>query len=78
MTKTQELTKQVMELNMKQTKEMEALEAEREKALEEEKYDEMAIEIKGIYASYIKAGFTEKQAWELLTIGMKNAFKGGN
>lgn len=78
MTKTQELTKQVMELNMKQTKEMEALEAEREKALEEEKYDEMAIEIKDIYASYIKAGFTEKQAWELLTIGMKNAFKGGN
>ena len=78
MTKTQELTKQVMELHMKQTKEMEALEAEREKALEEEKYDEMAIEIKGIYDSYIKAGFTEKQAWELLTIGMKNAFKGGN
>ena len=78
MTKTQELTKQVMELHMKQTKEMRALEAEREKALEEEKDDEMAIEIKGIYDSYIKAGFTEKQAWELLTIEMKNAFKGGN
>ena len=78
MTKTQELTKQVMELHMKQTKEMEALEAEREKALEEEKYDGKAIEIKGIYDSYIKAEFTEKQAWELLTIGMKNAFKGGN
>ena len=78
MTKTQELTKQVMELHMEQTEEMKALEAEREKALEEEKYDEMAIEIKGIYDSYIKAGFTEKQAWELFTIGMKNAFKGGN
>ena len=78
MTKTQELTKQVMELNMKQTEEMQALEAEREKALEEEKYDEMAIEIKGIYDSYIKAGFTEEQAWQLLALSMVNAFKGGN
>ena len=78
MTKSQELTEQVIELNNKQKEEMKALETEREKALEEEKYDEMAIEIKGIYDSYIKAGFTEKQAWELLTIEMKNAFKGGN
>lgn len=59
MTKTQELTKQVMELNMKQT-------------------EEMAIEIKGIYDSYIKAGFTEEQAWQLLALSMVNAFKGGN
>ena len=77
MTKSQELTEQVIELNNKQTEEMKALEMEREKALKEEKYDEGATAVKGIYDSYIKAGFTEKQAWELLTISMKNASKGG-
>lgn len=77
MTKTQELTKQVMELNMKQTEEMQALEAEREKALEEEKYDEASASVKGIYDSFIKAGFTEEQAWELLTIMMEKSIKGG-
>lgn len=77
MTKSQELTEQVIELNNKQTEEMKALEMEREKALEEEKYDEASASVKGIYDSFIKAGFTEEQAWELLTIMMENAFKGG-
>lgn len=76
MTKSQELTEQVIELNKKQTEEMKALEMEREKALEEEKYDKGAASVKCVYDAYIKAGFTEEQAWELLTISMKNALKG--
>ena len=78
MRKSQELTEQVKELNLKQTEEMRALETEREKALEEEKYDEGAAAVKGVYDAYIKAGFTEKQAWDLLAISMINTFKGGN
>lgn len=77
MTKSQELTKQVIELNHKQTEEMKALEMEREKVLEEEKYDEGATSVKGVYDAFIKAGFTEKQAWELLTIIMEKSIKGG-
>ena len=66
MTNSQELTEQ-----------MKAFSLSAEKALKEEKYDEGASAVKGIYDSYIKAGFTEEQAWELLTISMENALKGG-
>ena len=66
MTKSQETTERMKALRMK-----------REKALEEEKFDKGAASVKGIYDAYIKAGFTEKQAWELLTISMENALKGG-
>ncbi len=77
MTKSQELTEQVIELNNKQTEEMKALEMEREKALKEEKNDEGAAAVKGVYDAYIKAGFTEEQAWDLLKIMMVTASKGG-
>ena len=77
MTKSQELTKQVIELRNKQTDEMAALEMEREKALEEEKYDERAASVKGVYDAFIKAGFTEEQAWELIKISMVKSTKGG-
>lgn len=66
MTNSQELTEQMKDFSLSA-----------EKALKEEKYDEEASAVKGIYDSYIKAGFTEEQAWELLTIGMENALKGG-
>lgn len=77
MTKSQELTEQVIELTNKQIEEMKALETERKKALEEEKYEEGAASVKSVYDAYIKAGFTEEQAWKLLAISMKNALKGG-
>ena len=56
---------------------------ERIKANAQEESDKLDTEKAGkatwdIYQSYITAGFTEEQAWELLTIRMKNAFKGGN
>lgn len=60
-----ELTEQVRELHKKQTEEMKQLEEQREEALKTEKYDEGATELKNMYDSYIRAGFTEAQAWEL-------------
>jgi hypothetical protein len=37
-------------------------------AVKEDLFEKSAIETKLIYDSYIKAGFTEEQAWELLQI----------
>jgi regulator of protease activity HflC (stomatin/prohibitin superfamily) len=62
--------------------EMARAEVERIKAEAQEESDRLDIEKAGkatmdMYQSYISAGFTEEQAWELLTIRMKNALKGG-
>jgi len=75
MSRTKDLTNQIMELHEKQTEEMRSLEEQREAALKEEKFDESATELFNIYKSYIKAGFTEEQAWELVTIQLTNATK---
>lgn len=75
MSRTKDLTNQIKELHEKQTEEMRSLEEQREQALKEEKYDESATELFNIYKSYIKAGFTEEQAWELVTIQLTNATK---
>lgn len=75
MSKTKDLTAQIKELHEKQTEEMRSLEEQREQALKEEKYDESATELFNIYKSYIKAGFTEEQARELVTIQLTNATK---
>lgn len=75
MSKTKDLTVQIKELHEKQTEEMRSLEEQREQAPKEEKYDESATELFNIYKSYIKAGFTEEQAWELVTIQLTNATK---
>ena len=75
-TKTsKELTQEVKELHEKQTEEMRQLEEQREKALKKEKYDESAVELHDLYESYIKAGFTEEQAWELTRIIIANGTK---
>jgi len=70
-----ELTKEVKALHEKQTEEMRQLEQEREEALKTEKYDEGATELKNLYDSYVRAGFTEEQAWELVTIMVSNGTK---
>lgn len=75
MSRTKDLTIQIKELHEKQTEEMCSLEEQREQALKDEKYDESATELFNIYKSYIKAGFTEEQAWELVTIQLTNATK---
>lgn len=75
MSKAKDLTKQIKELHDMQTEEMKALEEQREQALKEEQYDETANQLFAIYQSYIKAGFTEEQAWELVTIQLTNATK---
>ena len=77
MANSKELTTQVAELYKKQTEEMKALEEQREEALKAEKYDEMAVELRNMYDSYIKAGFTEEQAWKLTEIVVTNSTKKG-
>lgn len=77
MANSKELTEQVMELHKKQTEEMKALEEQREEALKVEKYDEAAVELHNMYNSYIKAGFTEEQAWKLTEIVFTNSTKKG-
>lgn len=68
----------MIELNKKQTEEMRQLEEQREKALKKEKYDEGAVELKNMHDSYIRAGFNEAQAWELMTIIVSNSTKKTN
>lgn len=77
MANSKELTVQVAELYKKQTEEMKALEEQREEALKAEKYDEIAVELRNMYDSYIKAGFTEEQAWKLTEIVVTNSTKKG-
>lgn len=77
MANSKELTAQVAELYKKQTEEMKALEEKRDEALKEEQYDGIAVELHNMYDSYIKAGFTEEQAWKLTEIVVTNSNKKG-
>lgn len=72
MKKSEKLTEQIIQLNHNQTEEIAALEAERELALKEEQLDDIAQDLKRMYDSYVRVGFTESQAWELTTILVKN------
>ena len=75
--KARELTEQVMELHKQQTEAMKRLEEEREKALNEEKFDDAAKDTHNMYNSFIKAGFTEEQAWKLTEIFITNTTRKG-
>lgn len=70
-----EITNEVKALHEKQTEEMRLLEQEREDALKIEKFDGAATELKNMYDSYVRVGFTEEQAWELVKITITNATK---
>lgn len=73
--KTKELTQLISELHKKQTEEMRTLEEQREQAIKAEKHDEAAQELHNLYDSYIRAGFSEEQAWELTKIIVSNGTK---
>ena len=75
MSKAKELTQQIRDLHKTQDEEMKKLEEQREEALKDEQFDECAKDIHRMYMSYIKAGFTEEQAWELTTIFFTNTTK---
>lgn len=64
MAKSRELTAQIAELN-----------AKRAEARKAEQYDEMATDLRNLYASYVAVGFTEEQAWKLTEIVVTNATK---
>lgn len=71
MKQSEKLTERIIQLNHNQTKEIAVLEKEREIALKEEQFDDTARELKCMYDSYVRAGFTESQAWELTRILFK-------
>jgi len=73
--KKKQLTQQISELHKKQTEEMRTLEEQREQAIKAEKHDEAAQELHNLYDSYIRAGFSEEQAWELTKIIVSNGTK---
>lgn len=75
MSKAKELTEQICDLHKTQKEELKKLEEQREEALKDEQFDEGAKDVHRMYMSYIKAGFTEEQAWELTTIFFTNATK---
>lgn len=75
MANAKELTQQIRDLHKTQDEEMKKLEEQREEALKDEQFDECAKDIHRMYMSYIKAGFTEEQAWELTTIFFTNTTK---
>lgn len=54
--------------NMKKTEQIDNLE-------KYSKYDEYASELKAMYDSFVNAGFSEQQAFILLTTAMDNAFR---
>lgn len=58
------------------TREIINLENERENAIKNQHFYKAATDIINLYKAYIKVGFTEKQAWELVTIIIKNSLKG--
>lgn len=70
-----ELTEQLTDLRRNRNSKIKKLEEQREKAVVEEQFDEGASNVFNMYKSYIKAGFTEAQAWELLLIQFENATK---
>ena len=69
------LTEQLTDLRRDINSEIKKLEEQRKKAVVEEQFDEGASNVFNLYKSYIKAGFTEVQAWELLLIQFENATK---
>ena len=55
--------------------EIEELKKQLDKKKEEEKYDDMTTDIRNLYNSFINAGFTEDQAWELVRTVFENGTK---
>lgn len=55
--------------------EIRELKKETERLKRYEQYDEMTGEIKAMYDSFVRSGFTEEQAFKLLNTAIVNAFK---
>jgi hypothetical protein len=55
--------------------EIEKLKKQLDKKKEEEKYDDIATDMRNMYNSFVNAGFTEDQAWELVRTVFENGTK---
>lgn len=70
-----ELAEQMEHLRVHMNEEMSSLEEQKAQALKLEKFDESAVELRNAYNSYIRAGFTEEQAWRIIEIVLTNTTK---
>lgn len=55
--------------------ELKSLKSEVKKLENYRKYDDCANEIRTVYQSFVNSGFTEEQAFEILTITLNNQTK---
>lgn len=55
--------------------ELKNLKAEVEKLEQYKKYDDCANEVRAMYQSFVNSGFSEEQAFEILTITLNNSTK---
>lgn len=70
------MTKAELEVEIKAKEaEIRELKKETERLKRYEQYDEMTGEIKAIYDSFVRSGFTEEQAFKLLNNAISSAFK---
>ena len=63
-----DLTLEIKDKHESHIEEMMQLEAEREAAIRDDKFLNDAKALKACYDAHIEAGFTEEQAWEIITI----------
>ncbi len=59
----------------RKNEELKSLKSEVKKLENYRKYDDCANEIRTVYQSFVNSGFTEEQAFEILTITLNNQTK---
>ena len=67
--------KELLEEIEQKNKELKSLKSEVKKLENYRKYDDCANEIRTVYQSFVNSGFTEEQAFEILTITLNNQTK---
>ena len=65
--------KELLEMIKEKEADIKSLHEEIDKLEKYKQYDDNAMEIKALYDSYVNAGFTDRQAFELLKILITNA-----
>lgn len=67
--------KELLEEIEQKNEELKSLKSEVKKLENYRKYDDCANEIRTVYQSFVNSGFTEEQAFEILTITLNNQTK---
>ena len=69
--KKTELIAEIEKVNAEHKEKLSDLHKQVEAEAMKERHLEAAKEVKSVYDSYVEAGFTEEQAWEIVTILLK-------